>query len=315
VVDHALQPDRDRACEEWDGLFACTEGRCTIRGHYTDEQFEVYRSRLRANGPEDYSLDEPEDFEVMLADFFDEFSPEEKHHWNKQEWKQAVAQGYRWWKTQDSNFVQCSGDFDKYARVLAKDFGLTAWITHQNIPGTLRAILRFEEDVTEEYETTIAFLTLPKKHHQEDRSSFEPEGSRYGGEEAYICESTLSILVDHKALTINDEQRRRFARAMKILGLEPFVHPTQLISPGHNSFPDGEGKHSMGKVFLYEGYNKPHPEEKLEATRKERNRIEEHVKSEGVIELFIKVTLTLSAGLEKSSWPKLMSLVNTKHGW
>jgi len=170
---------------------------------------------------------------------------------------------------------------------------LSAWISHQKTPSTLRTIFPSPGSLTpgEERETTVGFLKLPGKHHKEDASVYTSEDQYSSdGERRYTYDSTLSMLVDPKALEISKEQRSRFARAMQALGLEPFVHPTQLIAPGHKWFRVGKSKHSMERVFLCKGHNKPHSTQYPDAIEKEHDRIEEHVKSKCIADRTMSCT-------------------------
>ena len=53
----------------------------------------------------------------------------------------------------------------------------------------------------------------------------------YAGEDAAIDgASVMSTVIDPSSLIITEKQRLRFGRALKLLGLKPFVHFTQLRS-------------------------------------------------------------------------------------
>ncbi|KAK3080227.1 hypothetical protein LTS18_002799, partial [Coniosporium uncinatum] len=289
VVNEILRPARTAVYKYWDELFACAKERCRYRDHFSEEEKEELRPEMEdiwrqgaAEGA-DFSLDD------VLLEHLDSCGSDSVYglHLDLSRWIEA------------GKFKHYPGDFDKYEKVLDKDFGLSAWISHQKTPSTLRTIFPSPGSLTpgEERETTVGFLKLPGKHHKEDASVYTSEDQYSSdGERRYTYDSTLSMLVDPKALEISKEQRSRFARAMQALGLEPFVHPTQLIAPGHKWFRVGKSKHSMERVFLCKGHNKPHSTQYPDAIEKEHNRIEEHVKN-----------------LEESSWPKLMSLVNTNY--
>lgn len=71
---------------------------------------------------------------------------------------------------------------------------------------------------------TICYVVLPSQNAQW-KTLFDPmcEDSDY-----YHGESSTSMLVDRSSLNLTQEHQRRFARAMRKLGLKPSVHPSQL---------------------------------------------------------------------------------------
>jgi hypothetical protein len=55
------------------------------------------------------------------------------------------------------------------------------------------------------------------------------------------------MLVDPKSLQISDVQEKRFARALKMLHLKPFVHPVQLLRSAR-SFNRGANRLRLSKT-------------------------------------------------------------------
>lgn len=70
-------------------------------------------------------------------------------------------------------------------------------------------------------QTTIIYLTLPKKTVREEMCITEGEGES----SSFDIDCAHSMLVDY-----SQPRTQGFKRAMKMLGLRPFVHPSQLRS-------------------------------------------------------------------------------------
>jgi len=165
VVKEALQPARDEACKHWDTIFACVEERCKYHHLYSEKQKEELRPVMKClwqhgvAGGVDFSLDD------VLSEYADESGGDILYdlHWdNKSLWQQAVSQGHHQWNGA-GKFKHYPGDFDKYAKVLHEDSGLSACISHQKITSTLSTIFPSPGTLMQggERETTIAFLILP----------------------------------------------------------------------------------------------------------------------------------------------------------
>ncbi|KAK5711267.1 hypothetical protein LTR15_012557 [Elasticomyces elasticus] len=98
-----------------------------------------------------------------------------------------------------------------------------------------------------ERQTTLCYLTLPKR--LGPKGAFDAD-DRYGD----IPESpnaAQAIQVNMHSLSITDEQRRRFQRALKTLGLELYLHPSQAhaytATPDLSLEEDSDGESGSGE--------------------------------------------------------------------
>ena len=76
----------------------------------------------------------------------------------------------------------------------------------------------------EEKKAALSYLALPCRTVK--RSTVCDEDAMFAGEMAW--DLGISATVDKQSLTLNESQRKRFDRAMRILGLDVYLHPSQL---------------------------------------------------------------------------------------
>ncbi|KAK3650346.1 hypothetical protein LTR56_006322 [Elasticomyces elasticus] len=118
-------------------------------------------------------------------------------------------------------------EFLPYEKMLKQHFGLEAYLASTVVDGNNEG--RWPKHKSHRYhdsselKTTLCYLTLPKR--------LAPEGV-FHAEEAYgdipdSPDAAQAIEVEIHSLSITDEQRRRFQRALKTLGLEVYLHPSQ----------------------------------------------------------------------------------------
>ncbi|TKA83210.1 hypothetical protein B0A55_00658 [Friedmanniomyces simplex] len=120
------------------------------------------------------------------------------------------------------------GAFHKYDVIMRKHFGLEVYFADTTVDE--RKADRWPKhkndrwNSADERKTTLCYLTLPERFGP--LSSFCPSdmAAELGGPE---IKAAQAIDIDMDALTITDEQRRRFHRALKTLGIEPYLHPSQ----------------------------------------------------------------------------------------
>jgi hypothetical protein len=122
----------------------------------------------------------------------------------------------------------------------------------------------------EPHKTTISFLTLPGVFSYENSSGTECPAEL----EHYRFTSHMSTFVDFESLGITASEKRRFARALKILNLQPFVHPAQL-TPTELSVYRGANQLQLSKST--------HPDWEESKNAVIREKIEKHVQSESKI--------------------------------
>jgi hypothetical protein len=77
------------------------------------------------------------------------------------------------------------------------------------------------------HETTIAFLTLPTRFLFDDGAGLACGGADES--EYWRIGSHMSGTVDINSLLESERQKPRFKRALKALGLQPYVNPVQLL--------------------------------------------------------------------------------------
>lgn len=78
-----------------------------------------------------------------------------------------------------------------------------------------------------EPEVTVAFITLPCKHASQARAN-EDFYNEWGPR--LICNTTFFNIIDPSTLQVTEAQKARFHRAMRFLGLAPYIHATQIES-------------------------------------------------------------------------------------
>ncbi|TKA64972.1 hypothetical protein B0A55_08592 [Friedmanniomyces simplex] len=121
-----------------------------------------------------------------------------------------------------------NGAFHKYDVIMRKHFGLEVYFADTTVDE--RKADRWPKNKNDhwngadERKTTLCYLTLPNR--LGPLSSFCPSdmAAELGGPE---IKAAQVIDIDMDALTITDEQSRRFHRTLKTLGLEPYLHPSQ----------------------------------------------------------------------------------------
>jgi hypothetical protein len=115
------------------------------------------------------------------------------------------------------------------AKVLHKEFGLGVFISRQTFPDWLSTTLDLHHSSRSSVnETTVAFLTLPSVFLCDDSSNLECDIDEY--QENTGLNSHMSMLVDMDSLQISESQEKKFAGALKLLDLKPFVHPVQMLA-------------------------------------------------------------------------------------
>ncbi|OCL12145.1 hypothetical protein AOQ84DRAFT_373363 [Glonium stellatum] len=289
------QPRRD-AFWDWDEGFACFEGRCEIADHFDREEIEDFEHEIMISmgnyaghgctiedcdcadrfSDTDESLDDDNDVcASAIAEMMKDSENRFEVHWNRRrDWQLRVCQ-----HPESTNPNPIRGQFGKYDKVLESDFGLKAVISHQRIKVEETKFLKHDFDTTydDPPKTTICYLIIPTQMTSEDSTCHD----LYVGEDAAIDgASVMSTVIDPSSLIITEKQRLRFGRAMRLLGLKPFVHFTQLRS----SVPSS----------LYRLHSVTDKEELIRLKAK----MEERVKQ-----------------LENSRWPKLMSLVTSNFSY
>ncbi|KAK5729538.1 hypothetical protein LTR17_011841 [Elasticomyces elasticus] len=119
------------------------------------------------------------------------------------------------------------GAFLTHKKMLKQHFGLEVYLANTVVDGNNEErwpkYKNYRWNNQSELQTTLCYLTLPKR--------LGPKGA-FDADDRHIDTGTSpdaaqAIQVDMHSLSITDEQRRRFQRALKTLGLMVYFHPSQ----------------------------------------------------------------------------------------
>ena len=98
-------------------------------------------------------------------------------------------------------------------------------MTHDLDKATSLYLMRMSRCYNPPGKATISYLILPA-HFSKRYTEPDEEAMDFGGD--FMWNIGTSTLVDKSSLKITDSQKKCFARAMKVLQLDVFVHPSQL---------------------------------------------------------------------------------------
>ncbi|OCK75011.1 hypothetical protein K432DRAFT_386468 [Lepidopterella palustris CBS 459.81] len=107
-------------------------------------------------------------------------------------------------------------------------------------------------------ETKICYLILPASITKQNRD--DVANDRDSANHLYR-DTTMSIFVYLSALTISEKQKARFPRAMRMLGVEPEVHFTQLLSTLSANVNAPEGAAGWKRHLLNKGARVAEPKD------------------------------------------------------
>jgi hypothetical protein len=137
---------------------------------------------------------------------------------------------------------------------------------------------------SEAEKATICYLVLPSRTVKwETRFDASSRDSGY-----YHGESANSMLVDPSSLALTEEHKRRFARAMLRLALQPSVHPSQL----------------QKDLSATSAIDDPPSLKKASLSTSNKKVSKKNIEKKDAI-----ITRRISS-LEQSQWPKLMLLTS-----
>lgn len=333
MIEEELQvPRRATAFDDWDQDFACFEGRCDLRDHFEPEEIDMFmeeimldvealgsRGRRRARacpcgecgdsdsdpeaGEDADSVDsesdatenslDSDDMELVDKGVYSMMMESDSRfevHWSRRtDWQVRVCQ-------HADTTAPKRGKFSQYDKILESDFGLKAVISHQRIKSKQMKFMKQDFDLgyDDPPKTTICYLTLLNERASDEFTCHD----LYTGEDGGIDSATvMSSLIDPASLIISEKQRQRFGHAMKILGLKPYVHFTQVRNNIPPAPPSEESKKKeREKTNQPRGSGPLCHQHSIDAEEMDRAKVD--------MEARIKK-------LEKSKWPKLMSLVTS----
>ncbi|EMC95088.1 hypothetical protein BAUCODRAFT_72039 [Baudoinia panamericana UAMH 10762] len=148
--------------------------------------------------------------------------------------------------------------FAKHAKVLREHFGLEAFLAdtawYPEPKGGWPEDRNYRWHGSDTIQTTLCYLTLPKT--LGPHTVFEPGelDSRMYAECGGSVYAAQALRVDPPG-TLSQEERARFQRALKTLGLTPYLHPSQdrqpAVSARLNS-PTGQGSGTSMNAWMEE---------------------------------------------------------------
>jgi hypothetical protein len=215
-------PARVEALETWSSEFKCFELKCDmLDDHFPHQkQHEIFHNESlgvcfggcpfdRKLGPELAA-----EHREALLEYIDKDGCWQEPHDNKiTEWIEKVDE-------QNSMDISFFEEHQEFVRDL---FGINVWITNVRLPPLSDAVPKVESwKLSEAHDTTLAYMTLPDDSFlREDWASVAMDND--GCQSGFAVPTKLGAVPTEASL-------RRFPRAMKLLGLEVFCHPSQIMS-------------------------------------------------------------------------------------
>ncbi|KAF2418455.1 hypothetical protein EJ08DRAFT_654293 [Tothia fuscella] len=287
IIKHYMKPLRTQRIKEWETEFACFEGKCSVKDHFSKSQWFGYLSEAWEEGRYPAITDENQDeYAQQVAE--DSGEAWDLHQERSDMWEDRLCQRNPVY-TRGHTFVGASEDhpgaFAVYDEILRRDFGLGVFLSHQRLPRWLQNVLEIPADAEDQsvQNTTLAFLTLPSQLLYDDGSGL---GCESDSMDSWNLSSCMSSAVDMRVLR-KGGRKKPFARVLQALDLKPFVHPVQLL-PYKEQFSRGANELKMSKALGKELGKR--------GDAAERAVIESNVKK-----------------VEKAKWPQLLHLVSTSH--
>ncbi|KAK5719754.1 hypothetical protein LTR17_015205 [Elasticomyces elasticus] len=153
-------------------------------------------------------------------DSVNEVAQETDHNWEvhqqqKNAWLSRIAKGEK-------------GAFQAYKTILKQHFGLEVYLANTVMDGNHEEE-RWPKHKNHrwhrgsERQTTLCYITIPKR--LGPKGVFDADDDM--SEEPIDVAAAQAVQVNTSSLSITEEQRRRLRRALKTLGLEVYLHPSQ----------------------------------------------------------------------------------------
>ncbi|KAK4902533.1 hypothetical protein LTR27_000470 [Elasticomyces elasticus] len=146
------------------------------------------------------------------------------------------------------------GAFLPYKTMLKQHFGLEVYLANTVVDGGNEEQWpkhkNYRWHPKSERQTTLCYLTLPKR--QSGKGNFK---ARADYDYPTNVDAAQAVEVDMRSLSITDEQRRRFQRALKTLGLEVYLHPSQAhaytVTPDLSLEEDSDEESDTNGIKFY----------------------------------------------------------------
>ena len=218
IGDFLISTERTRLRDAWSIDFKCYQQLCDPMDHLTKDDLKPFFEMAQRG---DIPLGST-DHEVMdLEDRVDTHLGDDMDIWNDEHYRR----GHRWEERVGMKGAARRGVFTANENIIKKHFGLEVWVSH------VRTLDWPEDnfwDVIELFpaETTVAWLKLPGA-----REVFRsPNLTKYERDDkSFWIENGLGMQVQMPR-PLSQSARARFKRMMKILDLQPYIHPTQDIT-------------------------------------------------------------------------------------
>lgn len=226
-----IQDARDEEREDWENELRCFEWNCDDLDHLSDDEkdkiydfheyfwFEAEEEMERGYSPSDEERDR------VVRDAVDR-NAHLSNQCHDVHWNRIDSWDDRFLNRRPFAFTGHERS-DKHCKLIAADFGVQIWTSHVRLgdPTVYNDAPR----------TTVAYLTLPKNPSCSLPSHLADCDCECDHEE---CDSGYGIPILPGKGAPTKHSLRRFERAMKILGLKVFVHPSQkgraLAMPGYD---------------------------------------------------------------------------------
>lgn len=243
VEHHLVQPIRERHCVCWRRDLKCFELKCDMLDHLSfDDKLDIYFEMIDYYGPptDDDAWEDPSEEtvdRVLSRHSFPGYDDCWEGHYDRRGgWLDRVGR--------DRSGLNI---FEKHKSLISAHFGVDIWRSNVRLPQS-------DADFWDAYEapdTTVTYLTMPNHQPRSERwyiSEGEMESGIFGCESGYGVPVVPGQPPSAKSL-------RRFARAMKILDLEVFVHKSQQ---GHIlTQPVKDGETTIDNKVAYDAESWP----------------------------------------------------------
>lgn len=233
IETFVIEPARVEALENWSSDYKCFELKCDrVDDHYThEEQHEMYhRVTLtgcfgnnrcpfeRKSGPETAK----DTRKALMTYAEDLWFWEDSHDTKTRSWMKRV----------DMERPTCI--FNEHRELARKQFGVDVWTSNVRLPPLSSTSVADEWKRPDTQNTSVAYMILPGNvsSHEDWLSGVYDHGHLQSG-----CAMPVKM-----GTVPTEESLRRFPRALNILGLNVFIHPTQkgtVISPPADVQPSG----------------------------------------------------------------------------
>lgn len=228
IEKFVVEPARVEALKIWSSEYKCFEvKRDIVDDHFTyEEQHEMFHDDTddKCCGSSQCPFQRDVDIEIAAKHRLVDYAEEEPSLWTGPHDSKTLS----WMKKGGMERPTCI--FNEHREFVRNHFGIDVWTSNVRLP-PLRATLVTQSDEwksNESQNTTLAYMTLPNNvSSREDWLSGMYDNLHGGLQSGHAMPVKMGAVPTQASI-------RRFPRAMSILGLDVFIHPTQkgtVISP------------------------------------------------------------------------------------